>query len=563
MRGARSSGGDSRVRWWPAAVIAAAAALALGWVWLSGGDRTRQERVVLTLPILLGASALLTLWFIAFSRIAPRVRVAALGVLLAAGIAGAATLRVRGVTGDLVPILEWRWASSSAPAPEQLPAVPSAEPSPSQTPAMAPDRSVPEPATSPTPTASTAPSTPAAAASAPLSVDPAREYPQFLGPQRNGVVTGIHLATNWERTPPRLVWRRPIGQGWSGFAVSGGIAVTQEQRGAKEMVVAYKLADGAPLWSHSDNARFESTVAGDGPRATPTIAGGRVFTLGSTGILNCLDLATGQRRWRRDIVADNSAVQPAWGRSGSPLVVDDLVVVSVGAANGPGLVAYRRDSGEPAWRAGHDLASYSSPLVTTLAGIRQIVILNEASVSAHDPADGRLLWEYPWPPQQPTVAQPLVLPGDRLLLSAGYGVGSKLLHVAAGPDGTLHASPIWETTRMKAKFTNLVVHDGFVYGLDDGVLVCLDLADGERRWKGGRYGHGQVLLVGGVLLVQTEDGDVILVEPRPDALKELTRMSVFAQKTWNPPALAGRLLVMRTDAEAVCYELPGDGDTQQ
>jgi outer membrane protein assembly factor BamB len=237
-------------------------------------------------------------------------------------------------------------------------------------------------------------------------------------------------------------------------------------------------------------------------------------------------------------------------------VLDDLVVVSVGGTNGPGLAAYRRDSGEPAWRAGHDLASYSSPLVTTLAGVRQIVSLNEASVSAHDPADGRLLWEYPWPAQQPTVAQPLVLPGDRLLLSAGYGVGSKLLQVAAGPDGALHASVIWESTRMKAKFTNLVVHDGFIYGLDDGVLVCLDPADGERRWKSGRYGHGQVLLIDGVLLVQTEDGEVVLVEPRPDALKELSKMTVFSGKTWNPPALAGRLLLVRTDTEAACYELP-------
>jgi outer membrane protein assembly factor BamB len=346
-----------------------------------------------------------------------------------------------------------------------------------------------------------------------------------------------------------------MGAGWSGFAVANGIAVTQEQRADREMVVAYDLATGAPRWSHADAARFESTVAGDGPRATPTIAGRRVYTLGSTGVLNALDLATGRRLWTRDIGRDNDARQPDWGRSGSPLAMDDFVVVSAGGANERSLVAYQRETGEPAWHAGNDFTSYSSPLVATLAGVRQIVSLNQASVTAHDPASGRILWEYPWPAPQPTVAQPLVLPGDRVLLSAGYGVGSKLLHVTREAEA-LRATLVWESLRMKAKFTNLVVHEGFVYGLDEGVLVCLDLSNGERRWKSGRYGHGQVILAGDLLLVQTEEGDVVLVEPRPDSHRELARLSVFSQKTWNPPALAGRFLLLRNDAEAACYELP-------
>jgi outer membrane protein assembly factor BamB len=280
-----------------------------------------------------------------------------------------------------------------------------------------------------------------------------------------------------------------------------------------------------------------------------------VYTLGSTGVLNGLDLQTGRRLWTRDIARDNDAHQPDWGRSGSPLAIDDLVVVSAGGANGRSLVAYQRETGEPTWHAGSDLASYSSPLIATIAGVRQIVILNQGSVAAHDPASGRILWEYPWPSPQPTVAQPLVLSGDRVLLSAGYGVGSKLLHVTRDADA-LRPSLLWESPRLKAKFTNLVVHDGFVYGLDDGVLVCLDPSNGERRWKSGRYGHGQAILVGDLLLVQTEEGEVVLIEPRPDAHRELTRFTVFNQKTWNPPALAGRLLLVRNDAEAACYELP-------
>ncbi len=421
---------------------------------------------------------------------------------------------------------------------------------------------------SPTPTApaAVAPPQPSPAAVEPkapvaaFEVTPApttaiADYPQFLGPDRNGIVSGVRLATDWNRRPPRLVWKQPVGAGWSGFAVARGIAVTQEQRGDQEMVVAYDLATGRPRWSHSDTARFESTVAGPGPRATPTISRGRVYTVGSTGVLNCLDLDTGRRLWKRDIGTENDASQPDWGRSGSPLAIDDLIVVSAGGANGRSLVAYHRETGDPVWHEGSDFVSYSSPLEATLAGIRQIVILNQASVTGHDPATGRILWQHPWPGQQPTVSQPVVLSGDRVLLSAGYGVGSKLLQIAGGADGGLSARLVWETPQLKAKFTNLVVRDGVVYGLDDGILVALDAESGQRRWKSGRYGHGQVILAGDLLIVQTEEGEVVLVEPRPESHHEVARLTVFTQKTWNPPALAGQFLLVRNDLEAACYEL--------
>ena len=176
-------------------------------------------------------------------------------------------------------------------------------------------------------------------------------------------------------------------------------------------------------------------MAGEGPRATPTIDRGRVFTLGSTGILNALDLRAGKRLWTRDVTAGNDSPQPDWGRSSSPLVVDDLVVVSVGGSNGHSLVAYQRDSGDVAWHAGDDAGSYSSPQLATLAGVRQIVILNKDSIAGHDTASGRVLWHHAWPRQQPSVAQPLLLDDDRLLFSAGYGIGSRMLQIRAGRPG--------------------------------------------------------------------------------------------------------------------------------
>jgi outer membrane protein assembly factor BamB len=320
-------------------------------------------------------------------------------------------------------------------------------------------------------------------------------------------------------------------------------------------VVAYDAATGRLLWSHRDPVRYATTIAGVGPRATPTIEGGRVFTMGATGVLNALDLATGRRLWTHDVLAEHGATSPEWGKAVSPLVVDGRVIVSAGGPDGRSLVAYDAASGEHVWAAGSDQSSYSSPLLLTLAGRRQVVILNQGTVAAHDPATGALLWVHPFPSGQPNVTTPLPLGGDRLLVSVGYGIGSKSYRIAAN-GGALSATMEWQSPRLKSKFGNLVRHGGSVYGLDDGVLTCIDPATGERRWKEGRYGHGQLLLAGGLLIVQTEEGEIVLIEPTPDGLRELTRFQALEGKTWNPPALAGRLLLVRNDREAAAYLLP-------
>ncbi len=211
-----------------------------------------------------------------------------------------------------------------------------------------------------------------------------------------------------------------------------------------------------------------------GPRATPTIRDGRVFTVGATGILNALRLENGERLWSHRVLEENGSSNLSWGTSGSPLLDGDRVVVSAGGREGRSLVAYRADTGEAVWATGHDQQSYSSATIATLAGRRQILIFNGGSVAGHDASTGALLWEQPWPAEQPNVAQPLPLSGDRVLFSAGYGVGSKLYQIAAAADGSLSATLLWESPRLKAKFTNVFFHDGFLYGLDDGVFTCLD-----------------------------------------------------------------------------------------
>jgi outer membrane protein assembly factor BamB len=524
----------------------------LGYIWLLSAG-IRQDRNIQSIVATGVCGILLLLWFLLASGLRWKTRLVGLGLIVGAIGAVATLFRIEGVSGDLVPIVAYRW--SARPGAASLDSVaPSNGGSQAKAPAGPPVTAT--SAGSPSSPLTPAASTPAKPVGDRGPVGPAGDYPQFLGPTRDAVLPGPRLARDWSARPPRLLWRQPLGAGWSAFAVAGAVAVTQEQHGDDERVVAYDAASGRVLWRHSDPARYDTVIAGVGPRATPTIRGGRVFTMGATGILNALGLDSGERLWTHRVLEENGSANLSWGTSGSPLVDDDRVVVSAGGPGGHSLVAYRAATGEPIWGAGHDKQSYSSPTFATVAGRRQILVLNGASVAGHDDRDGALLWEQPWPAEQPNVAQPLALPGDRVLFSAGYGVGSKLYSIGAGPAGAFTATLLWESPRLKAKFASMFLHEGFVYGLDDGVFTCLDPKDGQRKWRDGRYGHGQAILVGGLFLIQTEEGQLVLVEPSPDGLKELTRFTVFDGKTWNPPALAGNRLFVRTDREAAAFELP-------
>jgi outer membrane protein assembly factor BamB len=339
----------------------------------------------------------------------------------------------------------------------------------------------------------------------------------------------------------------------------GDYAFTQEQRGDRECVACYRVADGAEAWVHADPARFDSGLGGPGPRATPTVAEGRVYAVGATGLLNCLDGATGRAVWSVDILKDREAENLTHGVSGSPLVTEGLVVVSPTGADGISLAAYDRASGKGVWQGGHDRASYASPLEAEWGGVRQVLLYNSAGVSGHDRGTGRVLWSFPWANREAVhCSQPIPDAGQpgRVLVSSGYGKGAALFEVGRTAEGDWSTRPLWESREMKTKFTTPVLHGGHLYGLDDGILACVDLRTGGRLWKQGRYGHGQVLLAGDLLLVQAEDGRVVLVEPSPEGLRERGRVRALAGKTWNSPALAGRFLLVRNDREAACYEVP-------
>jgi len=536
----------SSIRWWPAISIVALAVAAVAYISFSDLP-SRQEQIQRTGVTLITAILFLLIWFFAFSRLPKKIRLISFGAFIVLLGLGSTLFRLRGVSGDVLPLLEWRFARNTVEALPQNSSGPAETISikAPETPALFSAEEAP-PITSPS-----------------VNVKPAtsshlntRDYPQFLGPDRDAKVHGLKLSRDWSKHPPKLLWRQSIGAGWSAFAVAGNLAITQEQRGPQEMVVAYDLKTGQVKWSHGDSVKYESPIAGDGPRATPTIVKNRVYTLGATGMLNGLDLKTGKRMWSKNIIEDNEGRINEWGNSGSPLLLDSLVIVNAGGQNGKSLVAYHKDTGARIWSGGNNRAAYSSPFVAALAGVPQILIFNQNNVVSHDPASGKIFWEQAWPGGSECVAQPVPLPHDRVFVSSGYGIGCKLFQIQRGDSAGWQVALIWETNRLKAKFTNVIHRDGYIYGLDDGILVCLDLANGERKWKAGRYGHGQMISIDDLLLIQAESGDVVLVEANPESYKELSRFAALSGKTWNNPALAGNYLLVRNDREAACYELP-------
>ena len=553
------------IRWWPGVLVVLLTAIAL--IRAHSGETTDHQQLFLKTMVFstLGGMGLL-LWLLLLSRLPgkTRLKILAATVLVVGGFVG--LFRIKGVSGNLVPILEFRWAGESTY--EEV------------------------------------------RGRAPAEVSP-DDFPQFMGPSRDGVVDGRSLARDWQAQPPKELWRIDVGEAWSGFAVVGDAAVTLEQQGDIEVVSRYDLRTGEVVWTHGIPAKFETVIGGNGPRSTPTIHRGIVYAFGALGDLRALDLSSGELRWHRRLQDDLGAEAPDWGFTSSPLIVErlqqdsDLVVVSIGNPDGKSLVAFDAGSGESVWQGGDDRVGYSSPSLYTFDGEQQIVIFNGTTVAGHSPTDGRVLWDLEWQGDHPHVAQPVALPGDRLLVSSGYGHGSKLLQIsrqggsgdspngadpstedeglgeqteeASGEAGSQEAEDgessdselgraeqssewsveeVWESRGLKAKFANFLAFDGRIYGLDDGILVCLDPETGDRCWKRGRFGHGQMLLVGDLLLIQSEKGKLTLLEPNPEELRELSSLQVLDGKSWNTMALSGNRLLLRNAEQAVCLELP-------
>jgi outer membrane protein assembly factor BamB len=461
-------------------------------------------------------------------------------VLLACALL--AVLRTNGISGDGAPDFAWRWTKSHE---EKL--VAKAEVLPVAAPAVVPVAAK----------ITEEPIVAHLAKEPPVMVTPAvslANWPGFRGPMRDGIAAGTHIATDWSAAPPMEMWRKPIGPGWSSFAVRGDLIYTQEQRGEDELVTCYNASTGNPVWAHRDVARFWEANAGAGPRGTPTLHGSRVYTFGATGILNALDASSGAMLWSRNAANDTHTKTPGWGFSSSPLVLDDMLVIATSGK----LAAYDLATGAPRWVGPEGGDSYSSPQVATIDGVQQILLTSATGVMSVAPADGALLWKYAWP-SDTRIMQPTVMADGDVLISAGDamgGVGVRRIAVKHGADGWT-TEERWTSTGLKPSFNDFAPYDGHVYGFDGGILVCVDLKDGKRNWKGGRYGHGQFVLLRdqGLLVVLSEEGDVALVKAAPDQFTELGKIHALEGKTWNHPVVAGDRLLVRNGDEMVGFRL--------
>ena len=387
------------------------------------------------------------------------------------------------------------------------------------------------------------------------------DSPGYLGASRDGVVRGVSLPDDWAARPPKLLWRRRVGPAWSSVAVVRDRLYTQEQQGELEAVTCIDAASGAELWAHQDRARFWESVAGAGPRATPTYWKGRVYAVGGTGVLNCLDADTGTHVWTRDILSDAGAPLPMWGVSGSPAVTDaagGLVIVYAGGDQGRSLLAYRAGDGAIAWTAQAGTMSYASPQPARLVNTDQVVMLSERGLASFDPATGTQLWEHvALVPQAPRSVQPVVIHPSHLLMASEADIGVAMLDVGRDSAFRWTVHPRWSSKKLKPSFSHVVARKGHAYGFDGSIFCCVDLGTGERKWKSGRYGRGQVLLVedSNHLLVLAEDGRVVLLRTNPERHEELGEFQAINGKTWNHPVLTRDRLYVRNAEEMACYEV--------
>jgi len=471
------------------------------------------------------------IWAAASHRLGGRRRWATMIATIVAACAIWLPFRTDGITGDGNQDFEWRWAETHE---DRLLARAADEP---PMPESKPARE------------------PAAAATGAY-------WPGFRGADRDSIIRGLRIETDWAESPPVELWRQPIGPGWSSFAVSGDLLYTQEQRGEEEVVSCYSATTGELVWRHADAARFWESHAGAGPRATPALAAGRVYTLGATGILNALDATDGSVVWSRAAAADTGKQIPPWGFSSSPLIVDDLVIIQAGK-----LAAYELVTGEPRWFGPERGGSYSSPHLVTLDGVAQILMQSGAGLTSVAPADGSLLWQHPW---AGNIVQPAQTAAGDLLISAAGEMGPLgIRRIAVSRVGGVTASAElrgsggwaieegWTSIGLKPNFSDFVVHKGHAFGFDGRILACIDLEDGERKWKGGRFGSGQLMLLPDqdALLVVSERGELALVEATPDAFTELARLPAIEGKTWNHPVLVGDLLLVRNSQEMAAFRL--------
>lgn len=382
------------------------------------------------------------------------------------------------------------------------------------------------------------------------------EWLQWRGPNRDGISPETGLLQTWPKAGPPLVWRiNGAGNGYSSFSASGGRLFTLGARGNNEYVIAIDRATGKKVWEYLNGRRFQND-RGDGPRSTPTVDGNRLYVLGGSGDLTCLDAATGQRIWSINIVSKFGGVNPYWGYSESPLIVGDRILINAGGRRAS-IVAIAKADGATLWQQHSDGAGYSSPILMRTGSLNQVIFFTESHTLAVDPRDGRLLWSYDKANNgTANIATPIVR-GTRVFVSSDYGTGAALLDVrAAGNFAT--ANEVYFTRDMRNHHASSVLVGDHLYGFSSSILTVLQFDTGRVAWRDRSVGKGSLIFADNRLYLYSENGVVGLAEASPDAYREHGRFSLAQQSglpTWSHPIISGGLLVIRDQDSVYAYNV--------
>ena len=391
----------------------------------------------------------------------------------------------------------------------------------------------------------------------------AGDWPQFLGPGRNGVSSETSLIDQLPPGGPKVAWRTSLGTSMSGIAVSKGLAVTLFQNDMEQFVVALDATSGAEKWKTAVAPVFENGM-GNGPRSTPVIDGDQIFAFTGEGILVALTRDSGKSLWSVNVPKTLGGVPAEYGVACSPIVTETSVIVQSGTTQAA-VAAWDRKTGKLLWKSGSGNAGYSSPVLMTLAGVTQLVVFDATGASGLDPASGSTLWSFPFPTEYDcNTASPAQISENELLISAGENHGSVILQLEKTADG-LAAESVWTSlgkdSQLRAEWQTPVVLDGHLYGLDNSGsagpitnLVCIRLADRKTVWQKARFGKSNLILADGRLWISTMKGELVVVQATPEKFQELGRSAVL-ETTRQAPALAEGFLFLRDDKEVVCLDL--------
>ncbi|MEI8233726.1 MAG: PQQ-binding-like beta-propeller repeat protein [Verrucomicrobiota bacterium] len=396
----------------------------------------------------------------------------------------------------------------------------------------------------------------------------AADWPCYRGPGHDGI-SSEPLALDWGSTPPKVLWKVPVNSGFSSFAVSGGLAVTQAVREIngqpREICLALDAATGVERWA-ADVAvgkGYSGGGDGDGPRSTPTVSDGIVFVLTPDLVLHALDARNGAPLWTHDLIKEYGARNIAWNSAASPVVEDGLVFVMGGGA-GQSLLAFQQKTGEIAWKQESEAITHATPVVATIQGEHQVIFYCQSGLVSLSVKNGQRFWKFPYKYATSSGASPVVN-GDMVYCSAGYGVGGGVCKIARDASG-FTATPLWQipgNTETANHWSTPVCKDGFLYGMygfagyGKGPLKCVDMATGKVRWTHPGFGQGNVILASGRLLALADNGDLAVIDPNPDAYKELARIKAIAGKCWSTPAVSGCRIYLRSTKEGVCFDASG------